>query len=73
MVGIVAVTAILFGLGAVGFGRFKDRLWSQLGLVKYAVVIGLLLLMAAVPAKILLRLLFGVKYIVSFPTVSLNI
>ncbi|MBI4355871.1 MAG: cytochrome bc complex cytochrome b subunit [Candidatus Omnitrophica bacterium] len=73
MVGIVTVTALCFGLGAVGFGRFKDRLWGRLGLVKYAVVIGLLLLMASVPAKILLRLLFGVKYIVSFPTVSFNI
>ena len=44
-----------------------------LGPVKYAIVMGLLLMMLGVLGKIALRLLFGVKYLISFPAFNLNI
>jgi len=63
------------GLGAVGmaFGKFKDRMYEQLGPIKYTIVIGLFLMMMGVLGKIVLRLLFGVKYLISIPTFNFNI
>ena len=70
MIGLVG-----FALGWVGmqFATFKDRLYEALGPVKYAIVIGLFLMMIGVLAKIALRLLFGVKYLISWPTFNFNI
>ncbi len=51
----------------------KDRLLDQLGPLKYAIVMGLLLMMFGVVGKIVLRLAFGIKYLIAFPAVSLNI
>ena len=63
------------GIGAVGlqFARFKDRLYEELGPIKYTIVIGLFLLMMGVLGKIVLRLLFGIKYLISLPAFSFNI
>jgi len=69
---IVLVGLGLGGLG-VAFGTFKDRMYETLGPVKYAIVIGLLLMMMGVLGKIALRLLFGVKYLISLPMFNLNI
>ena len=75
-----AVIAALIGiaglaLGGLGiwFGRFKDTLYEDLGPVKYAVVMGLLLMMVGVLGKITLRLAFGVKYLISLPAFNFNI
>jgi len=70
---IVAVSGLLLGWIGVLFGRLKDRLYDELGLVKYTVVIGLFLMMTGVLGKILLRLLFGIKYIFSLSQFNLNI
>ena len=63
------------GLGALGmaFGKFKDTLYETLGPIKYAIVIGLLLMMVGVLGKIILRLLFGIKYLISLPAFNFNI
>ena len=63
---------LLGGLG-IWFARLKDGLFKELGPIKYLIVMILLLMMFGVVGKILLRLLFGVKYLISFPTVSFNI
>jgi hypothetical protein len=80
--GAVGYALIAGGIGVVGlalgalgilFGRFKDRLYEHLGPVKYAIVMGLLLMMIGVLGKILLRLLFGIKYLISLPAFNFNI
>ncbi|MDP3723791.1 MAG: cytochrome b N-terminal domain-containing protein [Candidatus Omnitrophota bacterium] len=74
---ILAVVIGLIGLGigwvGIRFGRFKDRLYADLGPVKYAIVMGLFLMMMGVLGKIMLRLFFGVKYLFSLPAFNFNI
>ncbi len=71
------LVVLAFGgaLGALGiaFGKFKDRLYDELGLIKYSVVMALFLMMMGVLGKIMLRLLFGVKYVFSLPQFNFNI
>ena len=73
----MALVLLIFGsvLGWLSWFAMpsKDRLLDQLGPLKYAIVMGLLLLMFGVVGKIVLRLLFGIKYLIAFPGVSLNI
>ncbi len=74
---ILAGLTLLIGLGlgaaGIAFARFKDRMYEALGPIKYTLVMGLLLAMMGVLAKILLRLFFGVKYLISLPTFNFNI
>ncbi|MBI3009443.1 MAG: cytochrome b N-terminal domain-containing protein, partial [Candidatus Omnitrophica bacterium] len=74
---LIAVIIVGLGLAAgwvgVRFAAFKDRLYDGLGPIKYAIVMGLFLLMIGVLSKILLRLLFGVKYLFSLPMFNFNI
>ena len=70
MVGLIGLC--LGGVGIV-FAKFKDRLYEALGPIKYAMVIALLLMMTGVLGKIVLRLLFGVKYLISLPVFNFNI
>ncbi len=69
---VLALGATLGWLG-VAFAKLKDRLYEELGPIKYAVVIGLVLLMMGVLGKIVLRMLFGIKYLISLPAFSFNI
>ncbi len=62
-----------FALGMTLPALLKRDFLKQLGLIKYSIVMGLLLMMGGVVGKILLRLLLNVKYIVSFPQFNLNI
>jgi len=71
--GIIAATGLLLGWIGIGFARFKDRLYEEVGLIKYSLVMGLFLCMMGVLGKIVLRLLFGIKYLISFPGASFNI
>ena len=71
--GLIVLAGLTLAWLGVQFGRFKDRRYEELGPIKYAIVMGLLLMMMGVLGKIGLRLLFGIKYIVSFPGVNLNI
>jgi hypothetical protein len=73
---IAALTLALgTGLGLAGLqaARFKDQMYDELGPIKYAIMMGLLLMMVGVLGKVALRLLFGLKYLISFPAVSFNI
>jgi hypothetical protein len=71
--GIIGLVGLALGGLGVLFGRFKDRLYDELGLIKYTIVISLFMMMMGVLAKIVLRLLFGVKYLISLPTFNFNI
>ena len=66
------VGVVLGGIGMV-FARLKDRMYEELGPIKYAMVMGLFLMMMGVLAKIILRLLFGVKYLITLPAFNFNI
>jgi len=74
---VIASFIVLVGLviGWVGgqCARFKDRMLDELGLIKYAIVISLFLMMMGVLAKIMLRLAFGIKYLISLPGFNFNI
>jgi len=70
---LVGLAGLALGWAGVRFARFKDRLYAQLGPLKYAIVMGLLLMMMGVLAKIALRLLFGIKYLLSLPAFNFNI
>ena len=71
--GLIGLLGLIFGWMGVRFARFKDRLYEELGPVKYAIVMGLFLCMMGVLGKIVLRLLFGVKYLISVPAFNFNI
>jgi len=71
--GFVGVLGLGVGWLSMVFARFKDQMYEQLGPVKYAIVIALVLMMLGVLGKIALRMLFGLKYIISLPGVGLNI
>jgi len=70
---LIALVGAALGWAGMQFGKFKDQLFEDLGLVKYSVVIGLYLMMMGVLAKIVLRLLFGIKYLFSLPMFNFNI
>ena len=70
---IVVLFGLLLGWLGVWSARFKDGLLDQLGPIKYAIVMGLLLMMFGVVGKVVLRLAFGIKYLISFPAFNLNI
>ena len=56
-----------FGLGFWLPRQLNDKLLKGLGLWRYLVSVTLLLIMLLIPIKIVLRLLFGVKYILITP------
>ena len=67
---------LLFGYGGIGMLLpkilFKD-FYKRMGPIRYAVVLMFILLMFFVPVKIILRNVFKIKYMVSFPDFSFNI
>ena len=70
---LVGVVGAALGWLGMGFARFKDRLYDELGLIKYTIVMSLFLMMMGVLGKIVLRLLFGIKYLISWPAFNFNI
>ena len=72
-IGPLALTGLGLGWLGIRFAAFKDRLYEDLGLIKYTIVISLYLMMMGVLAKIVLRLLFGIKYLFSLPSFNFNI
>ncbi len=71
--GLIGVVGLVLGGLGMGFAKFKDRLYEELGPIKYAVVMSLFLMMMGVLGKIVLRLLFGIKYLIHLPSFSFNI
>ena len=70
---LVLVSGLLLGWVGVQFAKFKDSLYEELGPIKYVIAVALLLLMMGVLGKIVLRLLFGVKYVFTLPMFNFNI
>ena len=71
--GFVLVGLHLFVLPAVlRFTVFK-RMYEQMGGLRYGVMIFLLLLMALMPIKMVLRWLFNLKYFIYLPEFSANL
>lgn len=67
-----ALLFLYFTLGVILPRKFV-KIFKNLGLIKYVMMILLLLLMIGVPLKIILRLLFNIKYIFSLPQFNFNI
>ena len=66
--------AMLIAFYAAGFAIpifFKRSFFQNLGVVRYALVMGLLLTMIGTAGKIILRLAFDVKYIIVTPWINL--
>ena len=62
----------MFTLGGIGVGmgvadvifrKFKPKTFLRQNLVQYLITLHLIVLMAAVPLKIVLKLVFNIKYI----------
>ena len=70
---MIGLVGLLLGWAGMRFAKLKDRLYDELGLIKYSVVISLLLMMMGVLGKIVLRLAFGIKYLISLPMFNFNI
>lgn len=70
---VVGAVGVTLGLIGIVFAKLKDRMYEELGLIKYSLVIGMLLMMMGVLGKIVLRLLFGIKYLISVPMFNFNI
>jgi uncharacterized transporter YbjL len=65
---------MLIAFYAAGFAIpifFKRSFFQNLGVVRYALVMGLLLTMIGTAGKIILRLAFDVKYIIVTPWINL--
>ncbi len=69
----VAFLLAYFGLGMALPKKWFPNFAKTLGPVKYVIVMALLLLMIFVPVKMILRLGFNIKYILSVPSVNFNI
>jgi len=70
---LIGAIGILLGVLSLRLAPAKDKLFDELGPIKYSLIVALSLMMVGVLGKIMLRLLFGIKYLLSFPPVSLNI
>ena len=70
---LAGVAGLSLGWIGVQFAKLKDRMYDELGPIKYVIVIALFLMMMGVLGKIVLRLLFAVKYLFSLPTFNFNI
>ncbi len=67
----LATLASYFGIGFYLPQRMNKKLLTGLGRWRYFISVGLLLVMLLIPIKIVLRLLFGVKYILITPWFNL--
>jgi hypothetical protein len=64
--GFICIIAY-FAFGITASLLLKKELYKKTGLIRYAAIISLILMMYAVPLKILLRLAFNIRYILVTP------
>lgn len=64
--GFICIIAY-FALGITASFLLKKELYKKTGLIRYAAIISLILMMYAVPLKIFLRLAFNIRYILVTP------
>jgi len=72
-VGIIAVLAYLFLLPPIMAVTIFRKFYLKMGFIRFLVLSNLLLFMAALPIKMLLRWTVTLKYIVAIPEWFLNI
>lgn len=70
--GIICVLAYLIILPPVMAVTIFRKFFVRMGFIRYMVMANLLLLMASLPIKMVLRWLFNLKYIISIPEYFLN-
>jgi hypothetical protein len=71
--GIVLVLAYLFVLPVILRYTVFRKMYDGMGLIRYGVMIMLLLLMALMPIKMVLRWLFNLKYFIYLPEFNANL
>jgi len=71
--GILLVVGYFLVTSAILSMTVLKRFFNELGLIRYSVMIMLLLCMAALPIKMLLRWFFNLKYLVAIPEWFFNI
>lgn len=70
--GIIAVLAYLIFLPPLMAATIFRKFFVKMGFIRYMVMANLLLLMASLPIKMVLRWVFNLKYIISIPEYFLN-
>jgi hypothetical protein len=70
--GILCVLAYLIFLPPLMAVTIFRKFFVRMGFIRYMVMANLLLLMASLPIKMVLRWLFNLKYIISIPEYFLN-
>jgi hypothetical protein len=70
--GIAAVVVYLFALPPAMAATFFKRFFVRMGFIRYMLMANLLLLMASLPLKMILRWTWNLKYIISVPEYFLN-
>ena len=71
--GFIAVLAYLIALPPLLAATVFKKMFHRMGFIRYMVFVNLLLLMAALPIKMVLRWAFNLKYIVAIPEWFFNI
>ncbi len=71
--GFVLVGAYLFVLPAVLRFTVFRRMYEQMGAIRYSVMVFLLLLMALMPLKMVVRWFFNMKYFIYLPEFNANL
>ena len=72
--GIVLSLGYMFGLPPIlAKTNFFKEMISKIGIIRYYILIGLVLLMFSLPIKMVLRWAFSLKYIVALPELELNL
>ena len=66
--------ALLIGFYGVGFAipvLDKSDFFRKLGIIRYTIIMGLLLTMIGTAGKMILRLLFNIKYVIATPWINI--
>src|SRR4051812_1745635 len=71
--GFVLVGAYLFVLPAILRATVFRRMYENMGAIRYAIMVTLLLLMALMPIKMVLRWMFNLKYFIYLPEFNANL
>jgi hypothetical protein len=71
--GFVLVGAYLFVLPAVLRATVFRRMYENMGAIRYAIMVTLLLVMALMPIKMVLRWMFNLKYFIYLPEFNANL
>jgi hypothetical protein len=71
--GIMLVLAYFLVIPAVLKATFFKRMYENMGGIRYTLMVVLLLFMALMPIKMVLRWLFNMKYFVYLPEFNANL